>query len=93
MAAAGVKLREGKLAAARRHGSRSATFLKHSAVSPVADLECKLGHSADCLASMAQDMDAQAATGMGQAVVFDFALGNPATFGRAADDPPTAGGA
>lgn len=75
LAAAGVKLRECKLGAARRHGSRAAGFFNRSAAHPVVELERSLGHSASCLALLAGDVAAQAGTGAGKPVAFDFVLG------------------
>lgn len=75
LAAAGVKLREGKLGAARRHGSRAAIFFTRSAEHPPAGMERSLGHSAARLALLAGDVAAQADAGAGKAVAFGFVLG------------------
>ena len=73
LAAAGVKLRECKLGAARRHGNRAAAFFNRSAADPIAELERSLGHSAACLALLAEDL--KPSTGAGNRIVFNFALG------------------
>lgn len=74
LAATGVKLREGKSTAARRHGFRAASFLRRAAEASPGDLDPRLGLSPACLAA-----HAEAAVALGGVdhtlVTFEFELG------------------
>ncbi len=75
LAAMGVKLRECKLEAARRHGKRAASFLGHVASAPVGNLVKLLGLSPDCLASHAEKAVSQVGTATDPSIAFAFVLG------------------
>jgi hypothetical protein len=75
LAAMGVKLRECKLEAARRHGKRAASFLGQVAGASVGNLVKLLGLSPACLAARAENADPQVGTAADPSIVFDFELG------------------
>lgn len=75
LAAMGVKLREGKRGAARRHGTRAVVFFGHSAAHPAVELERLLGHSAARLALLVGEIVTQSDTDASKPVSFDFMLG------------------
>jgi hypothetical protein len=67
----GVKLRECKLDAARKHGRRAALFMRRAAGASAGDLEQLLGLSATDLAACAETVAPQTGT----SIAFDFELG------------------
>jgi hypothetical protein len=75
LAAAGVKLREGKLAAACKHGSRAASFFR-AADCAADDRNGLLGIALSGLAEKAENTARSPARGPNAAVVFDFELGS-----------------
>jgi len=75
LAAMGVKLRECKLEAARRHGKRAASFLGQVAGASAGNLLKLLGLSPACLAARAENAVAQVGTAADLSIVFNFELG------------------
>ncbi len=75
LAAMGVKLRECKLDAARRHGKRAASFLGQVAGASVGKLVKLLGLSPACLAARAENAVPQVGTAADPSIVFNFELG------------------
>jgi len=71
----GLKLRECKLEAARRHGKRAASFLGQVASAPVGNLVKLLGLSPDCLAAHAEKAVSQVGTATDPLIAFSFVLG------------------
>lgn len=81
LSAAGVKIREGKHAAALRHAGRAAALLRRLMNAPDRAFECALGMSLTVLAEQAEAAAripaAPQATALGQPqAVFDFILGS-----------------
>ncbi|MER9674615.1 DUF309 domain-containing protein [Mesorhizobium sp. M0208] len=81
LSAAGVKIREGKHAAAARHAGRAAALLRRLMNAPDRAFECALGMSLTVLAEQAEAAAkipaALQATALGQPqAVFDFILGS-----------------
>lgn len=74
LAAAGVKLREGKWAAARRHGMRAASYLRASAAPPNDGPASALCCSPTMLAKKTEDA-VLAPTASTERTAFDFVLG------------------
>lgn len=76
LAAMGIKLREGKLLAARRHGHRATTFLRQAAGALASDYERLLGPSRACLITCVENAISQVGTAAGQSIAFSFSLGH-----------------
>ena len=75
LAAMGLKLRERKLEAARRHGERAASFLGRAAGASAGALDTRLGLSPACLAALAENAVPQVGTAADPVIVFGVELG------------------
>lgn len=75
LAAMGVKLRECKLEAARRHGKRAASFLGRDSGAPIGALAELLGLSPACLAARAENAVSQVGRAVDPWIAFTFELG------------------
>ncbi len=78
LAAAGVKLREGKSTAARRHGFRAASFLRRAAEASAGELDPRLRVSPACLAVQAEAAVTRVVADR-TPLSFDFELGRSRT--------------